>query len=77
MIRIFRPASAPEWLLAVVQSIERAFAEQALDEYRVAELPAASGRKRMVFVADEVGGPVVAFNDGSDWRRVTDRAIVA
>lgn len=31
----------------------------------------------MIFVTDEVGGSVPAFNDGSDWRRVTDRAIIS
>ena len=77
MIRIFRPANAPAWLLAVSKSIERALLEQALEEYAVSALPSASERKRLVFVTDEVGGAVVAFNDGSHWRRVTDRAIVS
>lgn len=77
MIRIFRPATAPSWLLGVVQSIERAFAEQALEEYTVAELPPASGRKRAVYVSNEAGGAVIAFNDGVNWRRVTDRAVVS
>jgi hypothetical protein len=31
----------------------------------------------IIFVYDEVGGPVLAFSDGTDWRRVTDRSIVA
>ncbi len=31
----------------------------------------------MVFVTDENGGAVPAFSDGSDWRRVTDRAVVS
>lgn len=30
-----------------------------------------------VFVTDDVGGPVEAFSDGVNWRRVTDRAIIA
>ena len=30
-----------------------------------------------VAVSDEVGGPVPAFSDGTDWRRVTDRAVVS
>jgi hypothetical protein len=31
----------------------------------------------MVYVSNESGGAVVAFSDGTDWRRVTDRAIVS
>ena len=46
--------------------------------YAVAALPpAASGAAQIIFVADEAGGPVLAFSDGTDWRRVTDRAVVA
>lgn len=49
-----------------------------MDEVTVAKLPdAGSNRGRMVFVADEAGGAVPAFSDGTDWRRVTDRAIVS
>ena len=77
MLRLFRPARAPGWVLAMIQSIARGIAARALEEYRVAELPPADGRKRLVFVADESGGAVIAFNDGSHWRRATDRAIVS
>jgi hypothetical protein len=47
--------------------------------YTVAGLPSASdaGAGAMVFVTDENGGAVPAFSDGSDWRRVTDRAVVS
>lgn len=31
----------------------------------------------MIFVTDETGGAIPAFYDGTNWRRVTDRAIVA
>lgn len=31
----------------------------------------------MIMVSDETGGYVPAFSDGTNWRRVTDRAIVA
>jgi len=30
----------------------------------------------IVYCTDETGGPVLAFYDGTDWRRVTDRAVV-
>ncbi|WP_274626889.1 DUF2793 domain-containing protein [Arvimicrobium flavum] len=41
-------------------------------------LPAATGiAGAIIFVGDEAGGAVLAFSDGADWRRVTDRAVVA
>jgi hypothetical protein len=51
---------------------------QILSEFVVADLPApAKVRYGMIFVLDEVGGAVPAFSDGTNWRRVTDRAIVS
>ncbi len=32
---------------------------------------------KIIYVSDETGGAVPAFNDGTNWRRVTDRAIVS
>lgn len=45
----------------------------------VAGLPAPStlGEGAILFVTDETGGPTLAFSDGSNWRRVQDRAVVA
>ena len=38
----------------------------------------ASGRTGlMIYVSDEAGGAVPAFSDGTNWRRVTDRAIIS
>ena len=31
----------------------------------------------MIFVSDETGGATLAFSDGTNWRRVQDRAIVS
>lgn len=46
--------------------------------YTVAGLPAASaGEGQIAFVSNESGGAVLAFSDGSNWRRVTDRAVVS
>jgi uncharacterized protein DUF2793 len=47
--------------------------------YTVAGLPSASdaGAGALVFVTDESAGAVPAFSDGSDWRRMTDRAVVS
>jgi Protein of unknown function (DUF2793) len=47
--------------------------------YTVATLPAAaaSGAGAIVHVSNEVGGAVLAFSDGTSWRRVTDRIVVS
>lgn len=49
----------------------------AMRSYTVATAPAATGPKRFAYFSDESGGAVPAFNDGSNWRRVTDRAIIS
>lgn len=47
--------------------------------YAKAALPSAvtAGAGAAVFVTDEAGGAVLAFSDGANWRRVTDRAVVS
>lgn len=50
--------------------------------YTVAEATAASvaadlGAGTIIFVSNESGGAVLAFSDGTDFRRVTDRAVVS
>lgn len=43
-----------------------------------ADLPSASDYLRcIIYVSDDVGGATIAFSDGSDWRRVQDRAVIA
>ncbi|MBL8580930.1 MAG: DUF2793 domain-containing protein [Rhizobiaceae bacterium] len=48
-------------------------------QYAKASLPSASGSGAgsIVHVTDETGGAVLAFSDGSNWRRVTDRTVVS
>lgn len=48
-----------------------------LESYTVGTLPSASGEPGLIYVSDESGGAVPAFSDGTNWRRVTDRAVVA
>lgn len=49
-----------------------------LPTYTVATLPSASTNARgLIYVSNETGGAVPAFSDGTNWRRVTDRAIVS
>jgi hypothetical protein len=38
---------------------------------------ATSGSGAMIYVSNEIGGAVIAFSDGTNWRRVTDRAVVS
>lgn len=45
--------------------------------YTVATLPNVGGGGGMIFVSDETGGATLAFSDGTNWRRVQDRAVVA
>ena len=46
------------------------------DIYTVATLPVVI-EGAMIYVSDETGGATLAFGDGTDWRRVQDRAIVS
>ena len=48
-----------------------------LPSFTVAGVPSAAVAGRLIFVSDETGGAVPAFSDGTNFRRVTDRAIVA
>ena len=51
-----------------------------IDPYTVATLPSpalTNGRSSIIFVTDESGGPTLAFNEGTNWRRVQDRAVVS
>jgi len=43
----------------------------------VAGLGSAAQAARMKYCTDETGGAVPVFSDGTDWRRVTDRAIAS
>ncbi|HBR99392.1 MAG TPA: hypothetical protein DD979_18745 [Gammaproteobacteria bacterium] len=47
--------------------------------FTAATMPSAatSGAGAMIYVSDEAGGAVPAFSDGSNWRRMTDRAVVS
>jgi hypothetical protein len=47
-----------------------------LPNYTANALPSASIAGAMIYVTNETGGAVPAFADGTNWRRVTDRAIV-
>lgn len=42
-----------------------------------ATLPAATTAACMAFCSDETGGATMVFSDGTNWRRVQDRAVVS
>jgi hypothetical protein len=45
--------------------------------YTASSLPSAATAGGLIYVSDEAGGAVLAFSDGTNWRRLTDRAIVS
>ena len=46
--------------------------------YTVATLPDATEfEAHTIYVSDETGGATIAFSDGTNWRRVQDRAVVS
>ena len=49
------------------------------DSYTVSEAGNITGMSAgdMIFVSDETGGATMAFYDGSNWRRVQDRAVIS
>lgn len=51
--------------------------ESQMPSYTVTTLPSATPVGLWIFVTNETGGAVPAFSDGTNWRRVTDRAVVA
>ena len=48
-----------------------------LASYAKASLPSAANASRLIFVTDDVGGSTPAFSDGTNWRRVADRAVIS
>ena len=72
------------WANALASTVQKMLDRLAIDgqlsrmrSYVKADLPDAAGPARLILVVDETGGAVPAFNDGSSWRRVTDRAVVS
>ena len=46
--------------------------------YTVVGAPSAATYPRgIIYVSNESGGAVLAFSDGTNWRRVTDRAVIS
>ena len=48
------------------------------ESYTVGTVPAAASYPRkVIYVSNEAGGAVLAFSDGSSWRRCTDRNVIS
>lgn len=45
--------------------------------FTVATVPSVSDGPGPIFVSDETGGATLAFSDGTNWRRVQDRAVIS
>lgn len=51
---------------------------EGLTAYTVTTLPdATTAEGAIIYVSNETGGKTIAFSDGTNWRRVQDRAVVA
>lgn len=75
------PAGAPLWAQQMQAQfndvLNRIPADLKPKFYTVAALPR-DGSERLAIVTNEVGGEVLAFfTSASEWRRVTDRAVVS
>lgn len=47
-----------------------------LASFTVGTVPSATPAGRLIYISNESGGAVPAFSDGTNWLRVTDRAII-
>ncbi len=78
-ISIPRPTAAGSWWDTVAKAIEQLLHRlTAAAIHDVADTPdPAPNKGKWIFVPDEAGGAVMAFSDGTDWRRCTDRAVIS
>lgn len=58
-------------------SAAQTFSGLIVPTYTVATLPSATTPAQIIYVSDETDGAVLAFSDGTNWLRVTDRAVVS
>lgn len=65
------------WAQNLVRTLQRRDAVIQVSAHVKTALPSATQTGRVIFVSDETGGAVLAFADGTNWRRVTDRAVVS
>lgn len=61
------------WLSAIQSALTGPFQ---FSSYTVATLPNPKTAGQMIYVSDAATGAIPAFSDGTNWRRVDDRAII-
>jgi hypothetical protein len=75
----------------VLQEAVTSLAAEGQQRFKPAQLPVATvaqlqgadprwragGKGRVVYCENDVGGATLAYSDGTNWRRATDRAIVS
>lgn len=62
----------------LLEEIENAINKLSLPSYTVTTVPDATlSESHLIYVSDESGGATLAFSDGTNWRRVQDRAIIS
>ena len=68
-----------EWAEQLVNAIERQEPQSGvqLKVYPKASLPSAEADGFVIIVSDEIGGRTIATSDGTNWRRVSDGAVVS
>lgn len=64
-------------LLGVQTLANKTLTTPILASYTVAGVPSASPAGKLAYITNESGGAIVAFSDGVDWRRVSDRAVIS
>lgn len=68
------------YILRFVATVKKFFLNvHVLKSYTVAQalaIAATSSEGLMIYVSNESGGKVMAFHDGTTFRRVTDRAVI-
>lgn len=76
--RIIEEGKATPRLQAYFDAVTLDLNEHKLPGYTVLTVPDATKSERaMIYVSDETGGATIAFSDGTNWRRVQDRAIIS
>ncbi len=72
---------AQQILTPFMTRVETAFFRQGqvlrLARHSVAALPDPAPPGRLIYLSDDSGGAVIAFSDGTAWRRMTDRTVVS
>jgi hypothetical protein len=72
------PSGRATWGRSIAIAVKQLIAgEVSAKSYTVTTLPSAATAGQMIYISNESGGAVLAFSDGTNWRRVTDRAIVS